>query len=319
MLEPLETVERREPLESADATGGSTWITGSATLIVSFPQGRGMSSPQSSPPSTDPPGGPPDSSPPDGSPPNGQPSRSALVAVLGSIGYVVGVFAFVIAASIALMFAIAGVLLLSGEGALFEELITGDGMVVLIAAEAILLGIGTVLAAVISFSTGWVPKRVVGFAVPSPRELLVGVGAVVALLVIAISLGLVSDLLGVPASDHALFDEDAPASYYLALAALSILVIGPVEELLFRGLIQNYMRPAFGGAGAVVGTSVLFAAVHLPAYFADALSTALVSLGVIFALSLVLGAVYEQYRNIVLVMAIHGVYNAVLFSAQAGL
>ena len=278
-----------------------------------------MSSPQSTPPSTDPPGGPPDSSPADGSPSDEQPPRSPLIAVLGSIGYVVGVFAFVIAASIALMFAVAGVLLISGEGALFEELIAGEGMVALVAAEAILLGVGTVLAALLSFSTGWVPKRVVGFAVPSPRELLVGVGAVIALLVIAISLGLVSDLLGVPASDHALFDEDAPASYYLGLAALSILVIGPVEELLFRGLIQNYMRPAFSSAGAVVGTSILFAAVHLPAYLTGALSTALVSLSVIFALSLVLGAVYERYRNIVLVMAIHGFYNAVLFSAQIGL
>ncbi|AXR80393.1 hypothetical protein AArcMg_0370 [Natrarchaeobaculum sulfurireducens] len=242
-----------------------------------------------------------------------------MIAVVGSIGYVVGVFAFVIAASIALMFAVAGVLLLSGEQALFEELIAGDGMIALVVAEAVLLGVGTVLAAVLSFSTGWVPKRVVGFAVPSPRELLVGIGAVIALLAIAMSLGLVSDLLGVPASDHALFDEDAPASYYLGLAALSILVIGPVEELLFRGLIQNYMRPAFGGIGAIVGTSVLFAAVHLPAYLTGALSTALVSLGVIFALSIVLGAVYERYRNIVLVMAIHGFYNAILFSAQIGL
>ncbi|WP_117367190.1 CPBP family intramembrane glutamic endopeptidase [Natrarchaeobaculum sulfurireducens] len=278
-----------------------------------------MSPPQSTPPSTDPPGGPPDSSSADGSSPNEQPPRSPLIAVVGSIGYVVGVFAFVIAASIALMFAVAGVLLLSGEQALFEELIAGDGMIALVVAEAVLLGVGTVLAAVLSFSTGWVPKRVVGFAVPSPRELLVGIGAVIALLAIAMSLGLVSDLLGVPASDHALFDEDAPASYYLGLAALSILVIGPVEELLFRGLIQNYMRPAFGGIGAIVGTSVLFAAVHLPAYLTGALSTALVSLGVIFALSIVLGAVYERYRNIVLVMAIHGFYNAILFSAQIGL
>ena len=244
------------------------------------------------------------------------PLVAAVLAFVGALGYVVGVFAFAIVSSIVLMLAVFGATLVTGQPELFEELLAGEGMLFFIAAESILFGVGTVIAAVLSFSFGWVPKRVVGFAVPSPRELLVGIATVVVLLALALLLSLVIELLGVPPSEHALFEEDAPWTYYAALAALSILVIGPVEELLFRGLIQNYMRPAFGAAGAVVATSVLFAAVHLPAYFADTLETALVSLVVIFALSLVLGAVYERYRNIVLVMGIHGVYNAVLFLSQ---
>jgi len=120
------------------------------------------------------------------------------------------------------------------------------------------------------------------------------------------------DSLTVAPSEHSLFDEEATWIYYVSLAVLSILLIGPVEELLFRGLIQNYVRPALGAVGAVVWTSLLFAAIHLPAYFTDTVETAALSLVVVFALSLVLGAVYERYRNVVLVMAVHGVYNAVL-------
>jgi len=257
---------------------------------------------------------------PQPAPADQHPERSELVtvvlAIAGSIGYVGGVFGFTIAASIALFIALFAAVLLTGSVDQFETFLTGDGMIVLFGAEAILLGIGTVLATVISVQFGWVHREEIGFRVPSGREILVGIGAVFALLGLATALSIIIETLGVPPSEHSLFDEEATWVYYVSLAVLSILLIGPVEELLFRGLIQNYVRPALGGVGAVVWTSLLFAVVHLPAYFTDTLETAALSLVVVFALSLVLGAVYERYRNIVLVMAIHGLYNAVLFSVQ---
>ncbi|SDR43404.1 CPBP family intramembrane glutamic endopeptidase [Natronobacterium texcoconense] len=246
----------------------------------------------------------------------GLPERSPLIAAAGAIGYVVGVFAFVIAASIVLTAGLAIAFFLADTPETFEWLLTGDGSIYLVVAEALLLGFGTVAAALLSFSLGWIPKRVVGFAVPTGRQLLVGVGATVGLVVLAALLSALVEFVGAPASDHALFDEDAPVSYYVVLAVLSILVIGPVEELLFRGLIQNYLRSAVTPVWAVVWTSVLFAVVHLPAYLTGAFSTAVASLAVIFVLSLVLGAIYERYRNVVLVMLIHGFYNAVLFGFE---
>ncbi|THE65189.1 CPBP family intramembrane metalloprotease [Salinadaptatus halalkaliphilus] len=249
-------------------------------------------------------------------PPERQPERSRLVAVVGSIGYIAGVYVFLVAAFLTLGIAVAATLLLTGTMDALEEFLTGPGMLVVLAAEPALMGVGTVIAAAISFSLGWIPKRVVGIAVPTHRQLLVGAGSVLVLLVVASGLSLIAETAGVPASEHTLFEEDAAASYYLALMVISILLIGPVEELLFRGLIQNYMRPAFGSMGAIVTTSVLFAAIHILAYLTGPISTALVSLVVVFVLSLVLGAIYERYRNIVLVMLIHGVYNAVLFGFQ---
>ncbi|RQG96089.1 CPBP family intramembrane glutamic endopeptidase [Natrarchaeobius oligotrophus] len=244
------------------------------------------------------------------------PDRSALIAVIGSVLYVALVLGAVFVASTAIVLTFVLALAVSGDPAAFEELLTGDTFVVVAAFEAVLLGIVTVLAVAVTFSQNWVPKRAVGFAVPSPRELVIGAGTIVALLAIAAGLAFASEQLGVPGAEHALFLDDVSPIYYVALAVLSILVVGPVEELLFRGLIQNYVRPGLGSVGAVVWTSLLFAAIHLPAYLTAELASATVSLIVVFALSLVLGALYERYRNVVLVMAVHGGYNAVVFSLE---
>lgn len=237
--------------------------------------------------------------------------RSRLAAFLGAAGYVVGVFAFSLTAFLVLSIALIPVVFLADEPMAFFESVER----VLIFVEPIIMGVGTAILAALSFWRGWVPKRALGISVPTAREALVVVGGVIGLLALGYVLSAVPEYFGVPPSEHALMLEDGSTQFYVGLAVLSILVIGPVEEVLFRGLIQNYLRPAYGAIGAVLVTSILFAAVHLFAYSVQAppLETVLVSLASVFVLSLVLGGIYERYRNIVVVSAIHGFYNAVLF------
>ena len=254
---------------------------------------------------------------PDESGPEQPPSRSRLRAILGSIGYIIGAFIFAIAASFVLMIALLVALLAMGNLEGFESFIEGEGFVLLAGAESALLGLGAVGLAVLSVMRGWIPKSDLGLSVPTTRQFVVSLVAIAGLVALGTTLSIVSNLLGIPASEHSLIGGDLEAIHFVALAVISILVIGPAEELLFRGLIQNYMRPAFGSAQAVVWTSVLFSSIHLPAYFTATFSEAIVSLIVVFALSLVLGWLYEKYGNLYLVMWIHGGYNAVLFLFQA--
>ncbi|MWV38609.1 type II CAAX endopeptidase family protein [Natrialba sp. INN-245] len=247
------------------------------------------------------------------------PSRSGIVAALGSIGFVVVPFAVIFAIAFSFMLALVVAFGVTGDLEGFESFLTGEFEIIALVAEPVLFGAVTAGLAALSFSQGWIRKRALGIELPTPKELLVGAGSVVALLGIAILVGFVTEQLGVPSSEHSLLTEDRAVGYYVLLAVVSILLIGPVEELLFRGLIQNYVRPAFGSAGAVVWTSILFAIIHLPVYLTMGFSSAVASLVAIFALSLVMGGVYEQYRNLVLVMGIHGVYNAVVFLSQAPL
>ncbi|MFP8952725.1 CPBP family intramembrane glutamic endopeptidase [Natrialbaceae archaeon A-arb3/5] len=259
---------------------------------------------------------------PQPSTPDPQPTRSKLIAIGGSLGYIAGAYAFIFAVSLVLMIGIMAAILIGNPDVLaddpdaIEGVLDGGIGVLFVGLESLLLGLAGAILAALSFSQNWIPKRVVGLTVPTGRELLIGAGTVVALLAVGTVISIASGLLGVPASEHTLFTDDVAPIYYVALMVISILLIGPAEELLFRGLIQNYVRPAFGSTGAIVWTSVVFAAIHLPVYLTAALASATVSLVVVFALSLILGAVYERYRNLVLVMLIHGVYNAVLFGFE---
>ncbi len=173
------------------------------------------------------------------------------------------------------------------EGSSF---LTGEFEIIALVAEPVLFGAVTAGLAALTFSQGWIRKRTLGIELPTPKELLVGAGSVVALLGIALLVGFVTEQLGVPSSEHSLLTEDRAIGYYVLLAVVSVLLIGPVEELLFRGLIQNFVRPAFGSAGAVVWTSILFAIIHLPVYLTMGFSSAVASLVAIFALSLVMGS-----------------------------
>lgn len=145
---------------------------------------------------------------------------------------------------------------------------------------------------------GWVGLTFVG--------LLVGVNVITAALA----------QFGVTPATNAVIEQGERApEYFLYLIPIALLLNGPAEELLFRGLIQGLFRRAYGVVPGIVLASVLFGAVHITAVITTGGGTAsiLATLGTAGVLGLVLGAVYERTRNLLVPMVAHGVYNAVLF------
>lgn len=98
----------------------------------------------------------------------------------------------------------------------------------------------------------------------------------------------------------------------LALIPLSILLIGPGEELLFRGVIQTTLREAFSAPVAIVLASLAFAPAHIISLQGGP-AALLVSVSVLFVPSLVFGAIYEHTDNLTVPALAHGLYDAVLF------
>jgi len=122
---------------------------------------------------------------------------------------------------------------------------------------------------------------------------------------------------GLESADHGTAQQaQENPEILLVMIPASILIIGPFEELLFRNVIQKAMYGTFSRAGAIVVASVLFAAVHAPAYGTDTAGAVLVSLGVVFGLSIVLGVIYERTGNVLVPGFVHGIYNAVLFASM---
>jgi len=100
----------------------------------------------------------------------------------------------------------------------------------------------------------------------------------------------------------------------LLLIPISILLIGPGEELLFRGVVQGRIREFFSPIPGIIIPSAMFAGVHWFALSGGSPEGNLVAVGILFIPALVLGAAYEYSQNIVVPSLIHGFYNATLFS-----
>lgn len=148
---------------------------------------------------------------------------------------------------------------------------------------------------------------------PTGRDLGLVVLGTIVLLGLALVLGVLVELLPVSEpSDHQVIElaEERPEAM-LVMVPMSILFIGPGEELLFRGVIQTRLVGVYGELTGIAVTSAVFAIAHVPAYFGEGVG---LSLTILFSLSLVIGWLYEYTDNLVVPALVHGLYNAVLFA-----
>ncbi|MFC4450701.1 CPBP family intramembrane glutamic endopeptidase [Halorussus aquaticus] len=153
--------------------------------------------------------------------------------------------------------------------------------------------------------------------VPTPSALGVVVAGTVALFVYRLVAILTAQAVGLPLAGNSVTQlaEQGVLNTLLLLVPLSVLVVGPAEELLFRGVIQSYLDGAFSRGPAVVLASVLFALVHLPTTWVatpDPLAVG-VTLTILFGLSILLGYLYVWTDNLVVPILVHGLYDALLF------
>ncbi|GAB3018502.1 CPBP family intramembrane glutamic endopeptidase [Natronobiforma cellulositropha] len=156
----------------------------------------------------------------------------------------------------------------------------------------------------------WARSFSVPIAVPDGRDLLYAVGGALVALVAAGALLYVADLLGV--TPEAVLDEEVALNeeVLIVLAVLSILIVAPAEEYLFRGVVQGRLRTVMGPVGAIVGASLVFGGMHAFNYVG--LQSVVVGVLLISSVSLVFGYIYEQTDNLTVPVVAHAVYNVIL-------
>jgi len=88
------------------------------------------------------------------------------------------------------------------------------------------------------------------------------------------------------------------------LVALNLALVGPIEELAFRGFIQRGFENSFGKTAGLLAASVMFALLHG--------LNSLYSILPIFVVALALGYVWQRTGGSTTATAImHGIYNSV--------
>lgn len=102
----------------------------------------------------------------------------------------------------------------------------------------------------------------------------------------------------------------------VGLALVFLFVVGPSEELFFRGVVQRYLDGALSRRSAYAWTSLLFALFHLPgvAGSGGGLPQYVLVGGILFAVSWTLGWLYDRSRNLLVPSLVHSLYNTVVFA-----
>jgi membrane protease YdiL (CAAX protease family) len=234
------------------------------------------------------------------------PFDDSTVAHLRAVGVVLLVSGLGLGAGVALVLALS--LLLVGLG------LDPSPLTILVLSLVSIQGVAFGGVALLYLRFRGRPVESVGLRLPSLRELLIVVAGYAAAFVAAIAGAVVIGVTGAPAGENQVSEfAAADPNVLLWLIPASFLLIGPGEELLFRGIVQGRLRETFDPVPGVVLASALFAAVHFAA-LTGGTGGRLVTVTVLFFPALVFGGVYELTDNLVVPALVHGAYNATLFA-----
>ncbi|WP_049984733.1 CPBP family intramembrane glutamic endopeptidase [Halobellus rufus] len=177
------------------------------------------------------------------------------------------------------------------------------------------LGYAIFVSGLLYWKTDFLPAGL-RFRRPTHRDARWILGGILVMIVTEYVLTSLFTFFNAPTAQNAAAIEatkHASLSMFGGLIVLSLLITGPCEEILFRGLIQGYLRRHFSAIGAILLASLFFASVHLFALQGSlsGIRNVLLSL---FALSLILGFAYERTDSLFVPILIHGSYNAILFA-----
>ena len=162
-----------------------------------------------------------------------------------------------------------------------------------------------------------------GVARPTAKQLGLVVGTALLMVVAA---GILSqlvlqllELVGIEATpaentSTQILEENPSPALLVGGIIFMFLVVGPTEELLFRGVIQGRLRERLSAPKAIAIASVLFGSVHLLALTGGGPAGIATTLAVLSIVAIALGGIYEYTGNLVVAALTHGLYNSILIT-----
>lgn len=236
-------------------------------------------------------------------------SETRLRAVVHGLGIVVA--AFLVGG---LVLSTVGVLLLAP----FVDITLPDGSLTPIAnavgMASQFVGFIAVVVAYLYWRDEW---SLIGIRLPTLRDLGLVVGGFLALFILSALLSVIISAIGVDIAQNAVvgMGQENP-ELFLYLIPINLLLVGPGEELLFRGVVQRLFKRAYGVVPGILVASAFFGVAHFVATLGQGAGSIATYLAIAAILGVVLGTVYEVTNNIIVPALIHGLWNSMQFAAQ---
>lgn len=104
----------------------------------------------------------------------------------------------------------------------------------------------------------------------------------------------------------------APTPGAISLLIAQLVVTGPIEEVIYRGLLLPRLAASWGTAAGVLGSTTVFVAMHIPSLVTDHATAADIpfKLFLWFAMGLVMALIYLRTRSVLVCAALHSLLNA---------
>ena len=152
-----------------------------------------------------------------------------------------------------------------------------------------------------------------GVRFPTLKEIGIVIGAWVLIFGLIIVLSVLASLfLPEPAENQGAATAMENPEIIPAMVVMMFLVVGPCEEILYRGVVQGRLRETLSPVPAIVIASGVFAAIHVIALGGGGLVGRLVTVSILFFPALIFGVVYEYTGNLVVPALLHSLHNSVL-------
>ncbi|WP_138004485.1 CPBP family intramembrane glutamic endopeptidase [Halalkalirubrum salinum] len=155
-------------------------------------------------------------------------------------------------------------------------------------------------------------RSYLGVRFPSLKEFGLVIGGWIVIFALILIISTIIQAIGTqPAENQTAVLAGENPDIILPLILAMFLVVGPCEEILYRGVVQGRLRESLPAIPSIIIASAIFAVVHVMALTGGAGAMAL-TVSILFVPSLVFGAIYEYTGNIVVPALLHGVHNSVL-------
>ncbi|WP_224448582.1 CPBP family intramembrane glutamic endopeptidase [Haloprofundus salilacus] len=157
---------------------------------------------------------------------------------------------------------------------------------------------------------------IVRWRIPTLRDVGWIFGGLVILVGALVAVSAVIQQLGIEvAANQVITTGQQNPIYFLYMVPVTVFFVGPMEELIFRGIVQEKLRRIYGQTLAVVVASAVFAVAHWLALIGSG-GGKIASIAVIFVLGAILALLYEWSENLVVVAVVHGLFNSYQFLGQ---
>jgi membrane protease YdiL (CAAX protease family) len=171
------------------------------------------------------------------------------------------------------------------------------------------LGLAILPLAYLAWREEW---SLVGFSGPTRRDIgAMLVGAVALIAFMLAGQRLVTALGYKPAANAAVETGRENPELFLYYIPIVLLLNSPAEELLFRGVVQNLLRRAYGVIPGILGASAIFGLVHYSALVAAGSAGAYVVLAI--GSGIILGVLYEYTENLLVPIIVHAAWNCLVY------